>query len=108
VKAAIFHIAARETLRGFPPDVRRSLGKAIWELQQGVRLAMPLSRPMSSVGVGVEELRIKDSSGTYRVFYFARFARGILIFHAFVKRSQKTPASEIELGRRRLKELLNA
>jgi len=107
VKPAIFHSAARETLRNFPPSVRRSVGKAIWELQKGVRLGMPLAKPMPSVAAGAEELRVKDASGAYRVFYFSRSTRGILVFHAFEKRSQSTRVSEIRIGRRRLKELLD-
>jgi phage-related protein len=107
VKPAIFHPAIREMIRSFPAQVRGSMGKAIWELQRGERLGMPLSRSMPSVAAGVEELRVKDASGAYRVFYFARSSRGILVFHAFVKKSQATPLSEIKLGRRRLKELLH-
>jgi phage-related protein len=88
--------------------VRKSLGKAIWELQNGERLGMPLSKPMPSVGQGgVEELRVKDKSGAFRAFYYARSTRGILIFHAFGKKSRATPISEIRLGRKRLKELLD-
>jgi hypothetical protein len=47
----------------FPEEVRRELGKAIFDLQKGERLGMPLSKPMSSLGVGAEELRLKDRSG---------------------------------------------
>jgi phage-related protein len=107
LKPAIFHTAAREAFRSFPADVRRTLGKAIWELQLGIRLGMPLSRPMPSVAAGVEELRVKNSSGGYRAFYFSRSSRGILVFHAFQKKSAQTPIAEIKLGRKRLKELLN-
>jgi phage-related protein len=100
-------VAVKEALRSFPASVRRSVGKAIWELQKGVQLGMPLSNPMPSVGVGVEELRVKDASGAYRVFCFSRSSRAILVFHAFAKKSQRTPASEIRLGQKRLKDLLD-
>lgn len=60
---------------------------------------------MSSVANGVEELRLKDSAGIYRVFYFKKSVRGIFVFHAFVKKNQKTPTHEIEVGRRRLAEV---
>jgi phage-related protein len=62
---------------------------------------------MPSVAVGVEELRIRDRAGLYRTFYFMKSLRGILIFHAFVKKARKTSLQEIELGRKRLKELLD-
>ena len=70
-------------------------------------LKLPLSRPMSSVGMGVEELRVKDRSGIYRAFYFARVADRVVIFHAFIKKTQKTPKHDIDLGKKRLKEILN-
>jgi len=68
VKLAIFHPAARAAIRLFPEEIRRELGKAIFDLQNGAVLAMPLSRSMPSVHAGVSELRIRDRSGIYRVF----------------------------------------
>jgi phage-related protein len=107
VKAAIFHASARAAIRLFPEDVRRELGKAIFDLQKGEVLAMPLSRTMASIAPGAAELRIRDRSGSFRVLYYTRSARGILVFHAFVKKSQATPKHEIELGKKRLKELID-
>lgn len=107
VKRAIFHPAALQTIRGFPVHVKRALGEAILRLQHGATLTMPLSRPMPSVAPGVAELRIKDSSGAYRAFYITRVGQTILIPHAFMKKSSATPARDIALGRRRLKELLD-
>ena len=107
VKAAIFHPAARTAIRLFPEDVRRELGKAIFDLQSGVLLVMPLSRPMPSVSVGVSELRMRDRNGIYRVFYYRQSSRGILIFHAFMKKTQTAPKRELDLAKRRLKELLD-
>jgi phage-related protein len=81
VKPAIFHPAARAAIRLFPEEVRREVGKAIFDLQSGALLAMPLSRPMPSVSVGVSELRIRDRQGIYRVFYYRQSSNGILVFH---------------------------
>lgn len=67
---------------------------------------MPLSRPMPAIAPGVEELRMKDRSGAYRVFHFARLEMAVLIFHAFKKKTAKTPVHEIELARTRLKQML--
>lgn len=106
MKAALFHPKARDTIRDFPEDVRRGFGKAIFDLQKGANLSMPLSRAMSSVAAGAEELRVKDRSGTYRVFYYTRLVDSILIFHAFTKKTQKTPPHEIALARQRLKEMI--
>lgn len=83
------------------------MGKAIYDLQCGESLGMPLSRTMPAVGGGVSELRFRDQSGIYRVFYYLKLAKGILVFHAFTKKAKRTPDQEIELGRRRLQELLH-
>lgn len=63
---------------------------------------------MSSVAKGVHELRVKDAANAYRVFYYVATADGVLVFHAFVKKSQATPLSEIRLAAQRLKEMTNA
>ena len=107
LRSAVFHPEALRTIRTFPEDVRRELGKAIFDLQQGETLKMPLSRPMVTVGSGVEEIRIRDRSGNYRAFYLARSEKRVLVFHAFMKKHRKTPHSQIDLGKRRLREMLN-
>jgi len=107
VKPAVFHPKAKSALKAFPEELRRELGKAIFDLQKGKILSMPLSRSMKSVAQGAAELRVKDRSGAYRVFYYARIEDKLLIFHAFVKKTGKTPMHEIELGKKRLKELID-
>ena len=61
---------------------------------------------MPVLGAGAAELRIRDSAGIYRAFYVVKVAEAALIFHAFAKKTQKTPAQDIELGKKRLKEML--
>jgi phage-related protein len=63
VKFAVFHPKARDTIREFSEDIRREFGKAIFDLQKGEKLSMPS---------GVEELRVRDRSGAYRVFYYTK------------------------------------
>ena len=107
MKTAVFHPKARDAIREFPEDVRRELGKVIFDLQKGKMLSMPLSRPMPSVASGVEELRVRDRAGAYRVFYYTRLADSVLIFHAFAKKTQKTPTEEIALAQKRLREIID-
>ena len=89
MKEVIFHPVALKIIRKFPVDVRKTIGQAILELQKGVKLSMPLSRPMKSIAPGVEEIRNKDSSGIYRIFYLARMKNNIIVFHAFMKKNTK-------------------
>jgi phage-related protein len=90
VKPAVFHPQARDSIRSFPEDVRREFGKVIFDLQKGEKLSMPLSRPLASVAPGVEELRVRERSDAYRVFYYTKLADSVLIFRAFTKKTQKT------------------
>ena len=105
MKKVIFHPKAREVIRLLPDQVKDDLGQALFLLQQGHKLSMPLSRPMPSVAPGMEELRVKGRDGIYRAFYFTRSSEGILVVHVFSKKTQKTLPLDIELGRKRLKEM---
>ena len=83
------------------------LGRGLFRLQLGEKLSLPNSRPMPIVAAGVSEPRVRGEDGIHRVFYYTPAPQGILVFHAFVKKTQRTPPFEIELGRKRLKELLH-
>ncbi len=61
---------------------------------------------MGTVGAGVFEIRLKDASGIFRVFYIIKVEYGILVFHSFKKKTQKTPVHEIASGQKRLREFL--
>ena len=108
MRPIIFHPKARESIRRFPKEVRTRLGRGLFRLQLGEQIAMPNSRPMPRVAAGVSEIRIKAEDGSFRAFYYTASSRGVLVFHAFVKKTQRTPPLEIDLARKRLKELLDA
>ena len=61
--------ACQRELQRFPEEIRGDLADALARLDVGQSLAMPLSRPMPIIGNGVHELRLKDRSGAYRIFY---------------------------------------
>lgn len=96
----------RQTIKTFSRSVKMELGKYIYQLQLGHKLSMPVSRPMPGVGLGVSEIRLRDDSGIYRVFYYLKVKAHVLIFHAFTKKTQATPKDEIRLGQVRLTKLL--
>lgn len=107
MKAIEFHPVARKVVREFSKQVRIELGSSLIKLQLGMNLGLPVSRPMPAVYPGAHELRFRDAGGIQRVFYYAKLESRILIFHAFAKKTQKTPRSDLELGQRRLKEMLS-
>ena len=92
-------------LEELPSDIRTDLADAPRRLERGHRLSMPLSRPMPMVGPGVHELRLRGSSGSYRVFYCAR-GGDVVVLLAFCKKTQQTPFQFIKLVRRRLSEMV--
>jgi len=69
----------------------------------GPDLGMPHTRAM---GGGLFELRIKAAEGIARIFYCTVVDRRIVILHQFAKKSEKTPPKELEIARRRMKEVI--
>jgi phage-related protein len=55
-------------------------------------------------GSGLFELRLKGAEGIARVFFCTVIGRRIVMLHGFVKKSAKTPAKELELAEKRMKE----
>jgi phage-related protein len=58
-----------------------------------------------SFGDGLFELRLKGSDGIARVFFCTLVGRRIMMLHSFIKKTQKTPPREIEVARKRMKEI---
>lgn len=71
----------------------------------GPDLGMPHTRAM---GDGLFELRLKGSEGIGRVLFCCLPRRRIVMLHSFVKKTDKTPRRELEIARKRLKEIKDA
>ena len=90
-------------LRQFPEDARNDAGYQLDKVQRGEQ---PVDfKPMPLIGNGVEELRMWDDSGTYRVVYAARLADAVYVLHAFQKKTQATSKRDTELARKRYSEI---
>ncbi len=61
---------------------------------------------MPSIGKGVEEIRVWDDLGTFRVIYTARMKAAVVVLHAFQKKTQTMSKQDIELARTRWAQLL--
>ena len=104
MKGVHFVGTSREDLRQLPEHARETAGFQLFKVQQGKE---PDDwKPMPTVGAGVQEIRVRDEGGAYRVFYVAKFEEGVYILHVFQKRSQKTTHSDLELGKSRYADLL--
>lgn len=89
-------------VQGFPEAARGKIGHELFLLQLG--LTPSDWKPMTSVGSGVVELRI-HTGREYRVIYIARVAEGVYGLHTFEKRSRQTRTVDVELARKRLRDL---
>jgi phage-related protein len=61
---------------------------------------------MPAIGKGVEEIRISEDSGAYRVIYVARRADAVYVLHTFQKKTQATPKKDIDAAKRPSAQLL--
>jgi phage-related protein len=99
MKAVRFVGSAREDLAAFPEPARRIAGYELYMLQVGREPSD--FKPMPDVGAGVQEFRVRDRAGAFRVIYVARFDDAVYVLHAFQKKTQKTPRLDLEVARRR-------
>ena len=61
-----------------------------------------------ALGDGLLEIRLKGAEGIARVMYCTLVGRRIVMLHSFIKKSDKIPAPDMALARKRLKEIKNA
>lgn len=92
-----------EQLRDFPETARKEAGVQLHKVQQGIE---PSDwKPMTSVGQGVREIRIRDEAGIFRVFYIAKIEDTVYVLHAFQKKTQQTAKRDLDLAATRLRQI---
>ena len=101
-KPLIWLGSSRRDLRAVPTLARRLAGFQLRRVQQG--LDPDDWKPMQTVGQGVREIRI-HIAGAHRVFYVATRAEAVYVLHAFEKKTQKTTAHDLRIGRERFRAL---
>jgi phage-related protein len=104
MKKLLFLGDSLKRLREFNPKAKQDAGFQLDQVQRGEQ--PDDFKPVPSIGKGVEELRVWDDSGTYRVIYTARLKDAVYILHAFQKKSQATLKRDIELAKGRYDELV--
>lgn len=87
----------------FSESGREEAGTRLREIQEGISLGMPISRPMPSIGPGCHELRIRDERHNWRIIYRID-AEEILVVAIFAKTTRTTPRPIIDACKRRLRD----
>ncbi len=93
----------QETINGWPVGIRAFYAKIAERICQfGPNLGMPFTR---SMGDGLFEIRAKGKEGIGRAFFCTVVDQKVVILHAFIKKSAKTPKKELSLAKKRLLEV---
>lgn len=104
IKPVQFRGDALESLRRFPDNARHDAGFQLDKVQRGCD---PDDwKPMGSIGSGVKEVRIRDVTGAFRVIYLATIEDAVYVLHCFQKKSEQTSKKDIQLARKRYKDLM--
>jgi phage-related protein len=91
------------TVDAWPDGVLASFnGIARMMLEHGPNIGMPHTRAM---GAGLFEVRAKGMEGIGRAFYCTVIGQRIVILHAIVKKTDKTPPHDLEIARKRQREV---
>jgi len=91
-------------IRKFSRDAKQDAGYQLDKVQRGEQPDDFKSMP--SIGKGVEEIRIWDEAGTFRIIYTAKLADTVYVLHAFQKKTQATSKRDIDLAKTRYHKLM--
>ena len=106
VRPLIWMGSSRRDLRGFPRQVRRDMGQALYAAQQGE--TDPAAKPLKGFGGrSVVEIIVDHDGDTWRAVYTVRFPEAVYVLHAFQKKSKRgigTLKRDMDLIHQRLAE----
>ncbi|MBW1836740.1 MAG: type II toxin-antitoxin system RelE/ParE family toxin [Deltaproteobacteria bacterium] len=86
----------------FSANTRIETWYLLRQIQKGIKLSLPQSRPMPTIGTRCHELRINDENLTWRIIY-RLYTDAILTLEIFEKKTSKTPKSIIGVYKQRIK-----
>jgi phage-related protein len=92
----------REWLKGLSAEDRKIVGEDIKDVEFAWPIGMPLCRPLSR---GLWEVRSTLTQGRIARVLFCAHEGKMVLLHAFIKKTQKTPAGDLELALNRKKEI---
>ena len=99
-----FSEAVRLEIAALPVGIRASYVRLTELIEEfGLDLRMPHSRTMGS---GLFELRPKGREGIARVFYCTQVGKRIIVLRSFIKKTNEIPKRELEIARKRQREVI--
>ena len=91
----------REWLKSLPQEYRKTIGEDIKTVQFGWPIGMPVVRKLDT---GLWEVRSHVRDGIARII-FTVCGDTMVLLHGFIKKSQKTPADDLETAKNRKKNI---
>lgn len=91
------------SILNMPPKIQARMIKLLELIEKhGANLGAPHTEPM---GEGLFESRAKAQEGIGRSLFCYMKGRHIVVLHAFIKKSSKTPKSDLDLAKHRKAEV---
>jgi phage-related protein len=91
-------------IEALPPLLNARLIR-LMEMVENVGLEQMREPHIKHIEGKIWELRAKAAEGIARAFYITMTGRRVVILHAFVKKSEKTPRGALKIARNRMKEV---
>ncbi len=102
-KVTFFSERVEQQTQKFPAGILAHLLHILELVEEfGPDLGKPHTAPM---GKGLFEIRAKGKEGIARSLFCTKKGKEIIILHSFVKKTQRTPSKELDIARKRMKEL---
>lgn len=73
-------------------------------IDYGSNLGMPYTK---AIGDGLFEIRLKGQEGIARIIYCTLINQKIIMLHSFIKKTDKIPAKELDIAKKRKLEVQN-
>ena len=89
-------------IKSLSPNDRQLTGRDIQKVEFGWPIGMPYCR---SLGNGLWEVRSGLTDGKIGRVLFSIVRGRMVLLHGFIKKTQKTPAKDLELALKRMKEV---
>lgn len=90
----------------FPDEPRRTAGFQLGKVQVG--LEPDNWKSFDDVGAGTKEIRIRETSGIFRVMYVTKFEEAVYVLHCFQKKTQATSKQDKCIAETRYRAVVNA
>ncbi len=103
-KKVSFIDSSLDDLKQFPDEIKKEMGHQVDRVQQG--LDPDDWKPFKQVGPGTREIRVEGKDSIYRTMYVAKFEEAVYVLHCFQKKTEATSEPDVQLARKRYKELV--